>query len=74
MPTLGLGRGGDVAGSHPVFETLGPRPRVNRKCSETPLSEASDEARIWVGLFTRLAGGPVKGDLAHGPSFVDFFP
>jgi hypothetical protein len=74
MPTLALGRGGDVVGGRPVFETSGPRPRVNQKCSETPLSEASDEARIWVGLFTHLAGGPVRGDLAHGSSFVDFFP
>jgi hypothetical protein len=72
MPTPGLGRGGDVAGGRPVSETLGLRPRASRWCSETPLSEASDEAGIWAGLLTRLAGGLVRGDLAHGSSFVDF--
>jgi hypothetical protein len=40
----GSGRDGDVAGGRPVSETPGLRPRANRRCSETPLSEASDEA------------------------------
>jgi hypothetical protein len=74
MPTLGLGQGGDVAGGRPVSETSGLRPWANQRCSETPLSEASDEAGIWVGLLARLAGGPARGDLAHVSSFVDFFP
>jgi hypothetical protein len=43
MPTLGLGRGGDVARGRHVSETPEMRPRTNRRCSETPLSEASDE-------------------------------
>jgi hypothetical protein len=72
MPTPGLGRGGDVAGGRPVSETSGLRPRANRRCSEIPLSEASDEVGICAGLLTRLAGGPARGDLAHGSSFVDF--
>jgi hypothetical protein len=72
MPPLGLGRGGDVVGGHPMFETPGLRPRASQRCSETPLREASDEARIWAGLLTRLARGPARGDLAHGSSSVDF--
>jgi hypothetical protein len=43
MPPLGLGGGGNVVGGRPVSETLGRRPQANRRCSETPLSEASDE-------------------------------
>jgi hypothetical protein len=73
MPTLGLGRGGDVAGSQPVSETPGPRPRVSQRCSETPLSEASNEVRRWAGLLTCLAGGPAKESLAR-LSFVDLSP
>jgi hypothetical protein len=73
MPSLGLGRGRDAARGHPVSETLGAEPRANQRCSKTPLREASDEAGIRVGLLTRLAGGPARGDLAHGSSSVDFF-
>jgi hypothetical protein len=51
----------------------GLRPRASRMCSETPLREASDEAEIRAGLLTWLAGGPARGDLARGSSFVDFF-
>jgi hypothetical protein len=72
MLTLGLGRGGDVARGRLVSKTLGLRPRANRRCFETPLSEASDEAGRWAGLLTRLVGGPTRGNLAHGSSFVDF--
>jgi hypothetical protein len=50
----------------------GLRPRVNRRCSETSLWEASDEAWTRAGLLTRLAGGPARGDLAHGSYSVDF--
>jgi hypothetical protein len=60
MPPLGLGRGGDVAGGWPVSETPGRRPQANRMCSETPLSEASDEVGRWAGSLTRLAGGPAR--------------
>jgi hypothetical protein len=73
MPILGLGRGGDVVGGRPLSETSGLRPRANRRCSETPLSEASDEAGRWVGLLTCLAGGPARESLTR-LSFVDFSP
>jgi hypothetical protein len=46
---------------------------VGRLASETPLSEASDGAGGWAGLFTCLAGGPTKEDLACFP-FVDCSP
>jgi hypothetical protein len=73
MPPLWLGRGSDVVEGQPVSETLGRRPRVNRRCSETPLSEALDEVGRWASLLTRLARGPARGSLAQ-LSFVDFFP
>jgi hypothetical protein len=60
MPPLGLGQGGDVAGGRPVSETLGLRPRANRRCSETPLSEALDEVGRWAGWLICLAGGPAR--------------
>jgi hypothetical protein len=31
--------------------------------------EASDEAKVWAVMLTRLAGGPVREDLANGSSF-----
>jgi hypothetical protein len=49
------------------------RPRASRRCSETPLHEASDEVVIRAGPLTRLVGGLARGDLACGSSFVDFF-
>jgi hypothetical protein len=45
---------------------------VNRRCSKTPLREASDEAGIRASLLTRFARGPARGDLAHGYFYVDF--
>jgi hypothetical protein len=69
MSPLGLGQGDDVVGGR----TSERRPRANRRCSETPLSEASDEVGIWAGLLTRLAGGLARGSLACF-SFVDRFP
>jgi hypothetical protein len=54
MSPLGLRRGGDVVRGRPMFETSGRRPRANRRCSETPLSEASDEVGRWAGSLTRL--------------------
>jgi hypothetical protein len=69
----GLGRDGDVTGGRPVSEIPRLRPRTNRRCSETPLSEASDEVGRWVGSLTCLAGGLVRGSLAR-LSFVDCFP
>jgi hypothetical protein len=41
------------------------RPRVSRRCFETPLYEASDEAGRWAGMLTRLAGGPTRENLTH---------
>jgi hypothetical protein len=73
MPPLGLRRGGDVAGGWPVSKTPGQRPRVNRRCFGTLLSEVSDEVGRLAGLLTRLAGGPTRGSLACLP-FVDLFP
>jgi hypothetical protein len=49
MPTLGLGRGGDVAGDQPVSETPGLRPRASQRYFETPLTEVSDEVARWAG-------------------------
>jgi hypothetical protein len=82
----GLGRVGDgqcrpwgsgelvsLLGGRPVTETSGRRPRAKRWRSGTPLREASDEAWIWAGLLTRLAGGPARGSLARF-SFIDLFP
>jgi hypothetical protein len=54
-------------------ETSERRPRANRRCSETPLSETSDEVGRWVGLLTCPVGGPTRGSLAR-LSFVDLFP
>jgi hypothetical protein len=51
----------------------GLRPQVNRRCFETPLNEASDEAGRWAGLLTCLAGGPARESLACLP-FVDLSP
>jgi hypothetical protein len=69
-----LGRGGRTVEGHLVSETLELRPRVNRRCPETLLWEASDEAGAQADLLSRLAGGPARGDLARGSSSVDFFP
>jgi hypothetical protein len=71
MLILGLGRGSDVIGGEPVSETLELRPRANQKCSETPLSEASDKAGRRAGLLICLAGGPTRENLAR-LSFPDF--
>jgi hypothetical protein len=71
MPILGLRRGEDVVVGRPVSKTLGLRPRANRRCSETPLSEASNEAGRWAGLLICLAGG-LAGENLVRLSFVDF--
>jgi hypothetical protein len=68
MLPLGLGRGGDVAGGRPMFETSGRRPRVNQRCSETPLSEASDEVGRWASSLT------CPGGVLARLSFVYLFP
>jgi hypothetical protein len=73
MLILGLGRGRDVIVVQPVSETPGLRPRANRRCFETPLREALDEAWRWAGLLTCLVGGPARENLAR-LSFVDFSP
>jgi hypothetical protein len=73
MPILGFERGGGVVGGRPVSETPGLRPRVNRRCSETPLSEALDEVGRWAGLLVCLARGLARENLACLP-FVDFSP
>jgi hypothetical protein len=71
---FGLGRGGNTVEGRPASETSGLRPRANRRCSETPLWEASDEAGIRADQLSRLAGDLARGDLAHESSCVDFFP
>jgi hypothetical protein len=73
MPILGLGRGSDVVEGRPMSETPGLRPRASQRCSETPLSEASDEAGRWAGFLTCLARGPIRESLAS-LSVVDFSP
>jgi hypothetical protein len=60
-----------LSGGRLVSETLGLRPRANRRCSETPLSQVSDEVGRWAGLLICLAGGPARESLARLP-FVDF--
>jgi hypothetical protein len=73
MPSLGLGEA--VILLRVVLRPRPPglRPRANRRCSETPLWEASDEAGIRVDQLSRLAGDPARGYLAHESSSVDFF-
>jgi hypothetical protein len=73
MLILGLGRGSGVVRGQPMSETPGLRPWANRRCSETPLSEASEEAKRWAGFLTCLAGGPARESLAH-LSFVNLSP
>jgi hypothetical protein len=68
MLPLGLKRGGDVAMGRLVSETSGQRPRVNRRCFETPLSEASNEVGRWAGSLTR------PGGVLARLSFVNLFP
>jgi hypothetical protein len=65
MPFPGLRRGDDVVVGWPVSETPELRPRASRRCFETPLCEASDEAERWAGMLTRLAGGPARENLAR---------
>jgi hypothetical protein len=73
----GLGRGGDK-GRHPWgsdetvmmwWVVLCPRPsgRVSGESEmfRDPLRKASDEVERWAGMLTRLAGGPVRGELAR---------
>jgi hypothetical protein len=38
-----------------------------------PLQEVSDEIGEWASMLTRLAGGPARGDLAHGSFLADVF-
>jgi hypothetical protein len=64
MLFLGLERGGDVVVGWPVSETPRLRSRASRRCSETPLYEASDKAGRWAGLLTCLAGGPARENLS----------
>jgi hypothetical protein len=63
--SLGLGRDGDDAAG-----LLVPVPQrwvsASRRCSETPLWEASDEVERWASTLTWLAGGPARGELARG--------
>jgi hypothetical protein len=73
MLFLGLGRDDDVVVGRPVSKNPGLRPRANRRCSETPLCETSDEAGRWAGLLTCLAGGPARENLVR-LSLVGFFP
>jgi hypothetical protein len=71
---LSLGSGEAVELSRVVLCSRPPglRPWANRRCPETPLWEASDEVGTRADLLLRLAGGPARGDLAHGSSSVNF--
>jgi hypothetical protein len=73
MPSLGLGEAVELLRIVLCLRPPWLRPRANQRCPETPLWEASDEAGTWAGLLSRLAGGPARGDLAHGSSSVNFF-
>jgi hypothetical protein len=64
MPIQGFGRGGGVAGGRPVSETLGLRPQANRRYSETPLSEASDEAGRWASFAHMSCWRPSKEEFS----------
>jgi hypothetical protein len=72
MPSLGSGEAVELLRVILCPRPSGLRPRANQRCPETPLWEASDEARTQADLLSRLAGGPARGDLAHGSSSVDF--
>jgi hypothetical protein len=72
MPSLGSDEAVELLRVVQCLRPLGLRPRANRRRSETPLREASDEAGIRASLLTRFAGGATRGDLAHGSSSVDF--
>jgi hypothetical protein len=70
----GLGRGGRTVEGHPVSETPGAEASGESEMPRDPLWEASDEAGTRADLLLQLAGGPARGDLAHGSPSVDFFP
>jgi hypothetical protein len=69
----GLGRGDDVVVGWPVVRDPKAEASVESEVFRDPLSEASDGAGKWAGLFTCLVGGPTWEDLACIP-FVDYFP
>jgi hypothetical protein len=74
MPPLGSGEAVELLRVVLCPRPQGLRPRTNRRCFETPLREASDEAETRADLLSRLAGGLARGDLAHESSSDDFFP
>jgi hypothetical protein len=69
----GLGRGGDVVVGWPVVRDPRAEASSESEVFRDPSGEASDGEGRWVGLFTCLAGGPTREDLACFP-FVDCFP
>jgi hypothetical protein len=73
MPPLGSGEVVELLRVVLRPRPPGLRPQANRRCPETILWEASDETRAQADLLLRLAGGPARGDLAHGFSSADFF-
>jgi hypothetical protein len=60
MPPLVSGEVVELFEGRPVFETPELRSRANRRCPETLLWEASDEARTRADLLLRLARGPAR--------------
>jgi hypothetical protein len=72
MPSPGSGEEVELLRVILCPRPLGLRPRANRRCPETPLGEASNEAGTRADMLSRLAGGPARGDLAHESSSVDF--
>jgi hypothetical protein len=73
MPSLGSSEAVELLRVVLCLRPPGLRPQANRRCPETPLWEASDEVGTRAALLSWLAGGPARGDLAHGSFFVDFF-
>jgi hypothetical protein len=69
----GLEQGGRTVEGRPVSETPGAEALGESEVPRDPLWEASDEAGTRADLFSRFAGGPARGDLAHGSSSIDFF-
>jgi hypothetical protein len=51
--------GGITVKGHPVSETLGLRPRENRRCPKTPPVGGIDEAGTRADLLSRLAEGEI---------------
>jgi hypothetical protein len=69
----GLERGGDGAVGRPIVRDPSAKASGESEVFRDPSSEASDGAGGWAGLWSCLAGGPIKGGFSPFP-FVDCFP